>query len=75
MTNTPRGGSRNGAGRRPKSGDRRIQRSVNLTPAAWAVIHAARLPGESDSDAFERLLTAPRSAAGVPHTPAGSSSR
>lgn len=52
-----RGGRREGAGRPPKSGEVRVQKSVSLTPRVWsfiAMIHLAH-PGDSESDALERI--------------------
>jgi hypothetical protein len=52
-----RGGAREGAGRPPKSDAARIQKSVSLTPRVWAFIAMMQLahPGESESDALERI--------------------
>lgn len=58
MTEKKRGGRREGAGRPPKSGAAREQKSVNLTPAAWAALRAHQQPGESESDTLERILRA-----------------
>jgi hypothetical protein len=60
MEKPGRGGRREGAGRKPKSGENRIQKSVNLTPQAWAALAAQQQAGESESDTLERLLTAAR---------------
>lgn len=51
-----RGGQRSGAGRPPKSGEVRIQKSVSLTPRVWAFIAFNKLQfGGSESDALERI--------------------
>lgn len=58
MPNVPkRGGRREGAGRRPKSGETRVQKSVSLTPRVWSFIAMMQLahPGDSESDALERI--------------------
>lgn len=58
MNKPGRGGQRQGAGRKPKSTEKRIQKSVNLTPATWAIIAAEQAKnGGSESDAIERLLS------------------
>ncbi len=55
-----RGGQRKGAGRHPKSEEKRVQKSVSLTPTVWAIIAAEQAKnGGSESDAIERLLCAP----------------
>jgi hypothetical protein len=52
-SDTPgRGGRRAGAGRKMKSDQKRVQKSVNLTPRVWAFI--ATFPG-SESDAIEAI--------------------
>lgn len=51
-----RGGRRKGAGRPPKSGETREQKSVSLTPRVWAFIALNQLQfGGSESDALERI--------------------
>lgn len=52
-----RGGKQPGAGRPPKSGEARVQKSVSLTPRVWAFVAMIQLahPGESESDALERI--------------------
>jgi len=52
-----RGGRRAGAGRHLKSDEARLQKSVNLTPRVWAFVAMIQLahPGESESDALERI--------------------
>jgi hypothetical protein len=59
MTDKPgRGGSRKGAGRKPKSNEKRVQKSVSLTPTVWNIIAADQAKhGGSESDAIERLLS------------------
>lgn len=53
----PRGGRRTGAGRPPKSSETRAQKSVSLPPRVWAFVAMIQLahPGESESDALERI--------------------
>ncbi len=51
----PHGGARRGAGRKP-SQDRKVKRSVALSPAADALVIAAMRPGETYSQTVDRLL-------------------
>jgi len=57
MPKSKRGGQRAGAGRPPKSGQARIQKSVSLTPRVWSFVAMMQLahPGDSESDALERI--------------------
>ena len=51
-----RGGQRRSAGRPPKSGEARVQKSVNLSPRVWSFIAMMQLAhGGSESDALERI--------------------
>ena len=51
-----RGGQRSCAGRPPKSGEARVQKSVNLSPRVWSFIAMMQLAhGGSESDALERI--------------------
>lgn len=56
MEKQGRGGRREGAGRPPKGEEKRIQKSINLTPQAWATLTKLQQAGESESDVIERLL-------------------
>jgi hypothetical protein len=53
-----RGGKRAGAGAKPRGTEKRVQRNINMTPTAWAILDALRLPGETPNDTMERLLLA-----------------
>jgi hypothetical protein len=50
-----RGSKRAGAGA-PKGTEKRVQRNINMTPTAWAILDALRLPGETPDDTMQRLL-------------------
>lgn len=61
MENKPtHGGRRDGAGRKPKSkGEKRNQKSINLTPRAWlfiAQLQEMYPAGTSESDVIEKLI-------------------
>ena len=53
-----RGGKREGAGAKPKGAEKRVQKNINMTPTAWAILDRLRLPGETANDAMERLVLA-----------------
>jgi hypothetical protein len=54
---TPKGGSRKGAGRKPKHGARKLERTVRMLPETWAVIaKIARDSRCSQSEIIELLL-------------------
>lgn len=55
------GGQREGAGRKTKSksGEKRTQKSISLTPRAWlfiAQLQEQYPPGTSESDVIEKLI-------------------
>jgi len=51
------GGARAGAGRKPKA-DRKVKRSVALSAVADALVLASRRPGETYSQALDRMICA-----------------
>lgn len=53
-----RGPKPGSGGRPPKAGVRKLSRGIQLLPSTWEKIEAERLPGESLSDAAERILLA-----------------
>lgn len=53
------GGRREGAGRNPKSGEKRTQKSISLTPRTWffiALMQEQYPAGTSESDVIEKLI-------------------
>lgn len=47
---------RRGGRPRKAEADKRVQRSVNLSPEAWAILASHVQPGESENSALDRLL-------------------
>lgn len=57
MSNTKRGGRRTGAGRPSTFGEAKEQRSVALSPRAWAFVAMLALQLDcSDNQAIERVI-------------------
>jgi hypothetical protein len=54
---TPKGGPRAGAGRKPKHGARKIERTVRMLPETWDCVRGFAIADNcSDSETIERLL-------------------
>jgi hypothetical protein len=54
---TPKGGPRKGAGRKPKHGTRKTERTVRMLPETWDRLRTlAGSEGRSDSETIERIV-------------------
>jgi hypothetical protein len=54
---TPKGGPRAGAGRKPRHGARKIERTVRMLPETWTIVaRSAKANKCSQSEVIETLL-------------------